>query len=189
MIQKDTLENIPKARIVFSTERLIARELHPGDAENLFRLNADPEVMRHTGDKPFASLGEARQFLESYRPYETEGFGRWALELKQGHAFIGWCGLKRHDTDWADLGFRLATAYWGNGYATEAGRASLEIGFVQHGLREIIGRAAVANTASRRVLEKLNMRFWKWGSCEGIPFATYYRITSSEYSPLHSSIR
>lgn len=181
MKNQEVQDNSRLTKPIFNTGRLVARELSPADAADLYALNADKEVIKYTGDQPFRSVEEAKVFLENYREYELYGCGRWALNRKEDGAFIGWCGLKMHDEDWVDLGFRLMRKYWGQGYATEAAWASLAFGFEKLDLPRVIGRAAAANSASLRVLEKIHMRFWKWGSCEGIPFAAYYRISREEF--------
>ena len=175
-------EHNTQLKPLFKTNRLLARQLNPADAEHLYRLNSDKEVLKYTGDFPFQSVAEARQFLEGYKEYALHGCGRWALELKDGGMFIGWCGLKVHDENWVDLGFRLKKEFWNMGYATEAAWASLKFGFEIKGFDCIIARAAVANKASLRVLENLGMRFWKWGSFEGVPFAAFYRIYREDFT-------
>lgn len=182
MKSKEVQENSRQTKLIFSSTRLVARELNPADADDLYALSADREVIMYTGDQPFRSVADARVFLENYRDYELNGCGRWALNRKDDGAFIGWCGLKMHDEVWVDLGFRLLRKYWGQGYATEAASASLSVGFEELKLPKVIGRAAAANSSSLRVLEKVGMRFWKWGSCERIPFAAYYRISKEEFT-------
>lgn len=142
------------------TDRIFLRPLHTADAENFYRLNSDPEVIRYTGDVPFKSREEARQFLENYDQYRLYGYGRWAVIRKSDAAFLGWCGL-RYDprSGETDLGFRFFRACWGQGYATEAALASLRLAFERFQLREVIGRASEQNKASIRVLEKAGMRF------------------------------
>ena len=159
------------------TPRLILREFDVSDADKMYLLNLDPEVIRFTGDKPFASVKSARDFLAGYQDYRKNGFGRWAVILKKGNGFIGWCGLKRNEEGFVDLGFRFFKSVWNRGFATESAEACIEYGFSRLSLSEIIGRVARDNRASVRVLEKLNMTFWKTGACEGIPDALYYRIT------------
>jgi RimJ/RimL family protein N-acetyltransferase len=163
------------------------REFTHSDAEHLYLLNSDPDVIRHTGDPPFNSLQEAENFLRNYKEYQMNGFGRWAVILKKENRFIGWCGLKRNEENMVDLGFRFFKKDWGNGYATEAAKASLEIGFNQMNIDRIIGRAATENIASIKVLEKLNMNFWKNDVCQGIDNSAYYSITSSEFKALSKS--
>lgn len=165
----------------FETERLHLRKFLETDAGSLYELNRDPEVMKYTGDTAFASETDAREFLQRYNSYALHGYGRWAVTLRPTGKFIGWCGLKYNAEGFTDLGFRFFRKHWNRGYATEAARACLVYGFNTVGLGEIIGRAAVANLGSIRVLEKLNMRLWKEASCEGIPHAVYYRITASEF--------
>ena len=108
---------------ILQTERIDLRELTPDDAHAVFELNADPEVLRFTGDVAFASLDDARRFLETYSDYRRNGFGRWAAVLRESGAFLGWCGLKRDASGEVDIGYRLLRAHWGRGYATEAARA------------------------------------------------------------------
>ena len=64
---------------IAETKRLILRELMPSDAESFYDLNADPAVLRYTGDQAFASTEEAKTFLLNYEDYRRNGFGRWAV--------------------------------------------------------------------------------------------------------------
>src|SRR5688572_22634945 len=135
-------------KIIASTERLRLREMTPDDAANAYELNADPEVVRYTGDEPFPSIEAARKFLQNYSDYRRNGYGRWAVEMLDNGRFLGWCGLKKLDGGDVDLGYRLMREHWGKGYATQAGRECLRIGFQDLGLDEIIGRAAQENIGS-----------------------------------------
>ena len=67
------------------TERLTFFELTPEDAAHVFALNSDPEVIKYTGDPPFASVSEAQSFLENYTDYRDNGYGRWGLGLSLIH--------------------------------------------------------------------------------------------------------
>ncbi len=162
--------------MITETERLILRELGSKDARDFFELNNDPQVLRYTGDEPFNSLSEAEDFLKNYSHYSEHGFGRWAIIRKEDDEFLGWCGLKFNEENSVDIGFRIYQKYWGKGYATEAARKSLEIGFSQFGLKEIIGRTAKENVGSVRVLEKIGMKYFKNGECHGIEDALYFRV-------------
>jgi len=172
---------------IAETKRLILRELNVSDSEEFFRLNADPEVLRFTGDEPFSSIAEAESFLKNYGDYRINGYGRWAVVSKESNAFLGWCGLKLNEEKFIDLGFRFFQKEWGRGYATESARASLEIGFHHLQIEEIIGRASLENRASISVLEKTGMKFWKKGSCKGIENASYYRLNKPDYLEMHEN--
>ncbi|WP_299160642.1 GNAT family N-acetyltransferase [uncultured Tenacibaculum sp.] len=169
---------------IIETERLILRELMISDAEPFFNLNANSEVMRYTGDQPFSSISDAELFLKNYTDYKKNGFGRWAVILKESNEFVGWCGLKLNEEEFIDLGFRFFQKDWGKGYATEAAKASLKYGFKNLNLTNIIGRASIDNKASVRVLEKIGMIFWKNDSCKGIENSVYYKINKTQYNSL-----
>ncbi|MFN8396385.1 MAG: GNAT family N-acetyltransferase [Bacteroidia bacterium] len=129
------------------------------DAAHAFELNSDPEVVRYTGDGPFASVEAAADFLAAYDHYRRYGFGRWAVERIEDGEWLGWCGLKYTPSkDEYDLGFRFLRRHWGLGYATEAALACLRLGFHDFGMEEIVGRAMAENSASIRVLEKVGMQ-------------------------------
>jgi RimJ/RimL family protein N-acetyltransferase len=138
------------------TSRLILRELTTGDAKDLYLLNLNPDVLKFTGDKPFADIQESEKFILNYEHYRIYGFGRWAVINKLDQQFLGWCGLKyTPEFNEYDIGFRFFQAYWNMGYATESATACIKTGFSQFGMNRIIGRAMKENTASIRVLEKL----------------------------------
>ncbi|MCT4666037.1 MAG: GNAT family N-acetyltransferase [Flavobacteriales bacterium] len=167
---------------IIESKRLILRELDISDSEDFYNLNSDPEVLKYTGDRAFSSVSEAESFLRNYNDYKKNGFGRWAVISKGSNDFIGWCGLKLNEEKLIDLGFRFFKNQWGKGYATESARASLEYGFNNLKINEVIGRASIDNKASIVVLEKLKMKFWKNDSCEGIENSVYYRINKTQYN-------
>ncbi len=169
------------AKPIIETPRLILREFIVDDAFDIYELNADPEVIRYTGDPPFDTVENARKFLHNYREYEKNGFGRWAVIKKASESFIGWCGLKLNEQNLIDIGFRFFRREWNKGYATEAAKACLEYGFKELNLKEIIGRVAQENNGSIKVLEKLSMEYWKNDSCKGIENSLYYKISKEQY--------
>ena len=94
--------------------------------------------------------------------YQKYGYGRLAIEWKATGQFVGFTGLKYlPNCQEIDLGYRLAKNFWGKGIATECGKASLDYGFHQLGLRRIIAIIMPQNTASFRVLEKLGFHYEK----------------------------
>ncbi len=171
-----------ESKIIIETERLFLREFNLQDAERLFVLNHDPDVLKYTGDIPFQNVIQAQKFIETYQKIYISGMGRWAVEKKATGDFIGWCGLKKHSCGMIDLGFRFLKKHWNQGYATESAKACIEFAFNTLELSTIVGRVAQKNTASIRVLEKLGMKFWKQDECNGIPNALYYELHHSNYS-------
>lgn len=102
--------------MVIETERLWLRQFVPEDAEAVFRIQSDPEVMRYTGEAPPANIEEIRLMLVE-RPiadYGRYGFGRWACISKATGELIGGAGLKYlPELDDVDLGYRLRRDWLG----------------------------------------------------------------------------
>ena len=110
-------------KIILETERLYLREFIDSDGFHFYHLNNDSDVIKYTGNKPFKSIEEATNFIENYNEYLINGFGRWAVCLRETDEFLGWCGLKyESDKDEIDLGFRFYKKHWNKGYATESAR-------------------------------------------------------------------
>lgn len=93
--------------------------------------------------------------------FGEQGWGYWAVEIAGGEPFIGFVGLSPADTTLGypsvEIGWRLAAAHWGHGYAPEAAREALRFGFDDIGLNEMVSFTSVGNAKSRRVMTKIGM--------------------------------
>lgn len=146
-----------------TTPRLTLRPWETHDLPDFAALNADPEVMRHF-PQPL-SRAESDAFVDRIRLHsEAHGFGFWAVEAP-GHpaSFVGLVGLaaprfQARFTPCVEIGWRLARAHWGRGYATEAASRALAYGFDVLRLPEIVAFTAVGNERSRAVMRRLGMR-------------------------------
>ncbi|MEX2350625.1 MAG: GNAT family N-acetyltransferase [Flavobacteriaceae bacterium] len=146
--------------IIIETPRLYLREFINNDAQDFFEMNNDPEVIKYTGDVPFASVQAAKEFIDNYDHYKLYGFGRWALCDKKSHYFLGFCGLKYHPKqNLMEVGYRLKKKYWGNGYATESTAACLDYGFQKLNLNAIYAHTIPENKASANVLNQCDMEY------------------------------
>ncbi|MES1216020.1 MAG: GNAT family N-acetyltransferase [Bacteroidota bacterium] len=164
--------------VVIETNRLLLRTFTSEDAPLLYELNSDPEVIRYTGDL-MKDIDHAQQVLEQIilPQYALNNYGRWAVHIKPGLEFIGWCGLKnRPERNEIDLGYRFMKKFWGKGYATEAAFACIKYGFEKLNLGCITGRAMPANIASLKVLEKCGMTYISEGIVDEHPSITYQII-------------
>ncbi len=149
-------------KIIIETDRLYLREFILTDGIHFFELNNDEEVLKFTGDEPFKSEVEATNFILNYNEYNKNGFGRWAVCLKETNEFLGWCGFKKDEkTSEIDLGFRFFKKYWGNGFAFEAAMACIDYGGKTLNMKCIVGRVYVENLASIHVLKKCKFNFSK----------------------------
>lgn len=163
-------------KIILETERLILRELTPDDAKDVYELNLNINNIKYTGDKPFRDEKEAKTFLENYKDYELNGYGRWYVIKKSTNEFIGWCGLKYGEMEnETDIGFRFFEEEWNKGYATESAIACLNYGFKKLNLKRIIGRAMKENIGSIKVLEKIGLKYEKEVEFDGKE-AVIYKI-------------
>jgi RimJ/RimL family protein N-acetyltransferase len=93
---------------------------------------------------------------------DDRGWSNWAVETRAGAQFIGFIGLSipRRALSFmpcVELGYRLAQAHWGKGYATEGANAALRAGFERLGLDEIVSFTSIVNLPSRAVMERVGM--------------------------------
>jgi RimJ/RimL family protein N-acetyltransferase len=146
---------------LLETARLRLRRWNEADLAPFAEMNADPEVMEHF--PAVLTRVESDGLVERIEAgLERDGFGLWAVEVKAREEFAGFAGLsavgfEAHFTPAVEVGWRLARSAWGNGYATEAGRAALSFGFERAGLAEIVSFTTAANRRSRAVMERLGM--------------------------------
>lgn len=124
-------------------------------------INSDPRVMEYM--PKLLTRDESDRMVTKVREgFDNNGFGLWAVEVQGGAPFIGFVGLsipsfQTHFTPCVEVGWRLAREHWGNGYATEAGRKALKLGFEEFDLNEIVSFTTVANWRSRAVMERLGL--------------------------------
>lgn len=148
--------------IEIDTERLRLRQWRTQDLEPFAQLNADPKVMEFFP----TVLDRGGSDAMAYRCQSLiaeRGWGLWAVETKGAHEFIGYVGLHMPTFELPfspciEIGWRLAFQHWGKGFATEAARAALLVGFEQLGFPEIVSFASLQNLRSRAVMERIGMR-------------------------------
>ena len=163
------------------TARLRLRMFTPDDLDVLAQIFADPDVMEHLGkDGLPISKEETASALESMiGHWHRHGFGRWAVEGKADGKLIGFAGIRFLEGQ-AELVYLLATEYWGRGLATEVAVACLRYGFEEKQFDVILALTRPLNTRSRRVMEKIGMRFDKEATYFGIEVVRYV-ISRQEY--------
>lgn len=141
-----------------TTARLVLRPFRDADRREVFELHSNARVMRYWDSAPWRDETQADRFLARCRALsDNEAGARVAVERRDTGRFIGWIGLQHwdHDNRSANLGYVFAEYAWGQGYATEAGRALLEWGFDVMDLNRVSAQTDTRNEASARVLTKL----------------------------------
>jgi RimJ/RimL family protein N-acetyltransferase len=142
---------------VIQTERLRMRGWRDGDFEAFADILADPEVARGLGTQAGMTWQEAwRDMSMMAGHWALKGFGHWVLEERESGELVGRAGLYFPPT-WPELevGWTVARAHWGKGYAAEAGRAACKWAHDELGARHIVSLILPTNSQSIRVAEKL----------------------------------
>jgi len=139
--------NIP----TLETERLLLRAWRESDLEALASMFADPEVTRFLGP-PLARNDTWRSLAAMIGHWVLRGFGMWAVERKSDSALLGRVGVWRPE-GWpgTEVVWTLGRQYWGQGYATEAARASIDFGFRTCPVPKLISLIDPENRASQNV--------------------------------------
>lgn len=191
------MKNTPT--ILLETERIYLRGLCVDDADLLFQLDSDPEVMRHISK----GVPTPRETFEAvYLPRmmawqnQSPPCGFWAAHVRGSNEFIGWFHLRpdKISPEEMELGYRLKRAVWGRGLATDGSRALLARAFGEWGYSKVCARTLAGNLASRRVMEKAGLFFeceFVYG-LEGLPGwseverrAVKYSVTAAEFLDGH----
>ena len=158
---------------VEDTSRLQFELMSERDAELLFLLDQDPEVMRYINGGTMTTREEVQStYVPRMKAYTNpeNGWGLWKITLKANHAFIGWIlvrpvGFFSDDPQFnnLELGWRLLRSAWGQGYATEAARAVMQSLEAKGQCDRFTAHAMEGNLASINVMKKLGMHYVKSG--------------------------
>jgi RimJ/RimL family protein N-acetyltransferase len=147
--------NVPELQ----TERLVMRGFRDEDLDALAEISANPEVTKWVGDPKGLSREETwRRIAYFVGHWELRGFGQWALLERESGQLVGRAGLLQPE-GWPGLevGWLVGRAFWGRGYAPEAGRAAIDWARDALGADHIISLIEDDNERSARVAEKLGM--------------------------------
>jgi [ribosomal protein S5]-alanine N-acetyltransferase len=183
------------------TERLRLRGFMDteSDAQLLFELDSDPEVMRYIGPFAMPTVEAYRErirtvWLPYYTSHPTAGF--WAINEKATDRFVGWVFV-RPATDYKfaaeagwfcpyeiELGYRLKRAEWGRGLATEASAALVRLAFTDPSVTAVVATALAPNRASTRVMEKVGMSRVREFTIPGFDYPAVIYAVSRDSSSL-----
>lgn len=143
------------------SERLVLRNWNDNDVIPFFMMNQDPKVMEYFPD--LWTMDMVKSFISRMQQQLIDkGFTLWAVEEKATREFIGFIGLNYPTweapfTPCVEIGWRLASRYWGMGYAPEGAKAVLDFAFEHLKLKEVVAFTVPDNLKSRRVMEKIGM--------------------------------
>jgi RimJ/RimL family protein N-acetyltransferase len=153
------------------TDRLCLRAPTPYDAEALYDLFADEEIMGGLNREPVSTVEHVRAMIEEVRGgWRTDGLGPFILQTRGNDPrVVGQAGLMIFDrrgwtpSTWAqagshaqpELGWALIRAHWGHGYATEAAAAIRDWARESRSISELVSLISPDNVRSQRVAERL----------------------------------
>lgn len=147
---------------MLETERLTLRQWQKGDLSPFAQLNADVEVMKHFPKT--LSISESDALANKCKDLIAKnGWGFWAIELKDTQEFIGMLGLNKVKPNLpfypcVEIGWRLHKPFWKNGYATEGATRCLKFAFDTLQLEHVIAFTSKTNQPSQRVMQRLGMK-------------------------------
>jgi ribosomal-protein-alanine N-acetyltransferase len=172
-----------EAKDYFETERLILRPFENADVKAIAQMRADPVFMRYI--KPTETHRQSIAWMQLVSRYwQTHNYGFWAVVLKESNVTIGWSGTwQLPETKEKEIGFAIAPQFWGKGLATEAARVALHYSFENRRAAKTVAVAKPENMASRRVMEKLGMKFETERYFNSYELRlVYYTLTKEEYA-------
>ena len=140
------------------TPCLKLRPITQDDAQDIFEIFSDKQVMKYYDLLPFESLDRAKEQADFFvKGFEKKQMIRWGIELKESGKLIGTCGFFafNEDAQKAELGYELGSAYQGKGYMSEALSAALAFLFRESSVNRVEAFVEPPNIASQRLLEKL----------------------------------
>lgn len=154
MIEGDALPTL-------MSERLALRCLEPGDAQALFQIFSDREVMQYWSSAPWTDQAEGVELVKNVRRcFAERSLFQWGVVRLSDDSLIGTCTLSRVDPQnrRAEIGFALRRDLWGRGYMSEATRAMLQFAFQKLELHRVEADVDPRNNASIRLLERLGFQ-------------------------------
>lgn len=163
------------------TERTILRLFTMDDLDGLASIFGNPQVMKYLelDCKPLSRETTEIALINIIKHWEKNGFGRWAVISKEDNKLIGMAGFRSHE-GCVELVYILDEPYWGKGLATEIAGAIVKYGFETQNFPVIMAMTRPANALSRRVLDKLGMKFERETVAYNIEVVEY-TISQEEY--------
>ncbi|WP_082232842.1 GNAT family N-acetyltransferase [Halobacillus massiliensis] len=146
----------------FYTNRLYVRSMTVADSSSLYPIWSDPDVARFMNVHPFKNENEVKDMI-TYLNQLTEEYSaiRYSIIELNTQQIIGSCGYNSIDYVNAvtEIGYDLAKASWGRGYATEVASALIHYAFTSLQMNRVEAKVEPPNTNSIRVLQKLNFTY------------------------------
>ncbi len=149
----------------YTTERLILRPVVKEDADFVLELLNCPKWIQNIGDRNVKSIADAENYIATRMTPQLErlGYGNFAVVRKSDGTRMGCCGLyDREGLEGVDIGFSFLPEYERQGYAFESADKIMQLAREDFKLTRVSGITIESNVASRKLLEKLGLKFEKF---------------------------
>ena len=143
------------------TERLALLRPQPGDLDEFAAMLADKELGEWLGQS-FDRAASAAALTRDIGHWDTHRFGLWIMRDRVSGELVGRGGLIHTivaGSGAVEVGWAVKRERWGEGLATEMARTALGLAGEELGLDEVVSMTLPGNVASRRVMEKIGLRF------------------------------
>jgi RimJ/RimL family protein N-acetyltransferase len=161
--------------LVLETERLRLRRFRDEDANAVFAIIGDRVAMQFY-PKAFGREDAKQWVARNQRRYRDDGYGLFAVTLKDSDDVIGDCGIIKQNIEGetaVEVGYHFRRGQWGHGYATEAAQACMGLAFHAFGADKVISLIRPENVPSRRVAERNGMKLEREIVHYGLPHLVY----------------
>jgi RimJ/RimL family protein N-acetyltransferase len=170
---------------ILTTDRLILRPLRREDLDAYAAIWADPMFAEHIGG-PLDRHATWHDMAANIGVWALEGVGPWSVVETATGQLVGRAGLW-NEPGWpgVEVVWFIGRRWWGRGFATEAGAASIAFAFERPDVDRVVSVIRAANTASIRVAEKLGLRLASTEHLHGAE-KNVYAISRAEWKPIPS---
>lgn len=173
--------------MLIETQRLLLRELTCEDYDALYAVLADSDIMKHY-PYTFDEARVRRWITRNIERYHTEGFGLWAVVLKETGEMIGDCGITMqniHGKMLPEIGYHIRKDQQRKGYASEAAAACIRYAFENYAFPAVYSYMKYTNVASYATAMKNGMRFLEQYEDPDNTYTRVYAITREEWEKMH----
>ncbi len=172
----------------YETHRLRLKLFDENDADFLFELYNSPSFIKFIGNRNIRNTCDARNYIkERFLPQIKKlGFGNYLIILKESNQKIGAVGIfGREGLDVMDIGFSFLPEFESKGYGYESSKRILQAGFEDFNLENVSAITLEDNIASRKLIEKLGLKFKKIINIPNDPEdLLYYEISKEQFENL-----
>lgn len=154
-------KNLFKSYPEFETERLRFRKIDLNDANEIFLIRSNDEVMRFMDVPRHHSISDSEKLIQTAEDsYKNETGINWAIIEKHSNSFIGYIGFIRIFSEHcrAEIGYVLKPEYWGKGYMYETINCIVRFGFEEMQLHSIEANVNPLNERSHKVLQRVGFK-------------------------------